>query len=337
MTNLHITNGDCAANILKASGLEGDVLPWRDPMHHGPFVPSHDLDAVSKVRARYLAGAPDAYEDVARSFRLRDAHLRAANRYGEVILWFEHDLLDQLQILQLLDWFSGADLGAAKLSMICIDHFPGVEPFLGLGQLSQEQMTSLYRLRQPVTQEQFKLAVNGWAAFRSPDPTALEAFMTDDLNSLPFLRAALARHLEEYPWTIDGLTRSERQLLKIVAEGIDAPGALFVRNMECETVLFEGDLRTFKHIEDLCSAPAPLLNSEPYGVFHFPPNKTISRADLLGQRLRVTSMGEQVLAGAVESLPVMLRDEWLGGVHLSSAHPMWMWNPDQKKLRLMPI
>lgn len=36
-SQLHITNGDCAAEIIKASSLGGDVLPWRDPMHHVPL------------------------------------------------------------------------------------------------------------------------------------------------------------------------------------------------------------------------------------------------------------------------------------------------------------
>jgi hypothetical protein len=337
MTNLHITNGDSAANTLKASGLEGDVLPWRDPMHHGPFPAGHDLSAVSEMRARYLTGTPDPTDEVARSFRLRDAHLKAASRYAEIILWFEHDLSDQLQILQLLDWFSGAALGAAKLSMICIDRFPGIEPFRGLGQLNEKQMASLYGSRRPITPEQFKLAIAGWAAFRSSDPTMLEAFMADDLNALPFLRAALARHFEEYPWTTDGLTRSERQLLKLVSEGIQAPGPLFARNTDCETVLFEGDLRTFKHIADLCSAPAPLLNSEPYGAFRFPPNARISRDDLLGQRLQITSAGELALAGTLATSSPIVRDEWLGGIHFLSGQPMWMWNPDHKKIRLVTI
>jgi len=335
MTSLHITNGDSAGNILEASALEGDVLPWRDPMHHGPFPAGHDLDAVSDVRARYLAGTPDSYDDVARSFRLRDARLKAANRYSEIILWFEHDLLDQLQILQLLDWFSGADLGDAKLSMICIDRFPGIEPFRGLGQLNQEQMSGSFASRYAVTETQFKLAIDGWAAFRSSNPAALETFMAQDVDALPFLHAALARHLEEYPWTIDGLTKSERQLLKLVSAGIHTPGPLFARSMDYETVLFEGDLRIFKHIADLCSAR--LLNSEPFGTFRYPPHIQISRADFLGQKLQVTGAGEQVLAGTLRSSSAIVRDEWLGGVHLLSGRPMWMWNPDHKKIHLMPI
>ena len=141
--DLHITNGDVAANLLKTGGLDGDVLAWRDPMHHGPFAAGLDLEAASDARARYLAGPSDALDDVARNFRLRNEHLRAASRYRDVILWFEHDLSDQLQLLQLLDWFAEATLAATQLSMICIDCFPSIEPFRGLGQLNADQMASL--------------------------------------------------------------------------------------------------------------------------------------------------------------------------------------------------
>ena len=105
MVDLHITNGDSAANILKESTIRGDVLPWRDPMHHGPFPADLDLASLSKVRARYLAGPGFDAAEVERDFQLRDEHLRGATQYDRIVLWFEHDLLDQLQILQLLDWF----------------------------------------------------------------------------------------------------------------------------------------------------------------------------------------------------------------------------------------
>jgi hypothetical protein len=331
---LHITNGDAAANILKASGLEGDVLPWRDPMHHGPFVAGLDLDAVSDARARYLSEGVGAHEEVTRGFRLRNEHLKAAGRYREVILWFEHDLSDQLQILQLLDWFSDVDLGATKLSMICIDRFPTIEPFRGLGQLNCEQMAGLYPLRQAVTQAQLALAKAGWASFRSSDLKALETFLEEDLGPLPFLRAALARHFEEYPWSIDGLTRTERQILNIVSHGISGPGKVFATNMGCETALFEGDLRTFQHIADLCGARKPLLHCKPDGKFRCPPDVQISRADLLGQKLFITNTGEQVLLKQLDATSIIERDDWLGGVHLLTGQPMWMWDPVEGKCAL---
>lgn len=55
--------------------------------------------------------------------------------------------------------------------MICIDAFPGVTSFYGLGQLTPAQLASLSPDRQPVTAEQRSLG--GRAAFTSPDPQAV--------------------------------------------------------------------------------------------------------------------------------------------------------------------
>ena len=72
-------------------------------------------------------------------------------------LWFEHDLLDQLQLLQLLDWFAAAPVPSAKLGIVCIGTFPGVEAFRGLGQLRPAQMGTLLHQRAPVTPLQLDL------------------------------------------------------------------------------------------------------------------------------------------------------------------------------------
>lgn len=197
MGSLHITNGDGAANIIKECGVPGDVLPWRDPMHHGPFPAGLDLPAASRLRARYLAG-PSAEGDAdERAFELRDQQLRAASGYENVVLWFEHDLLEQLQILQLLDWFADARLDPGQLEMICINRFPGIDPFPGIGQLNPEQMASLYPQRRAISDAEMTLAKSGWQAFRSADPRDLLAFLEGDLSGLPFLQPALLRHMSE--------------------------------------------------------------------------------------------------------------------------------------------
>jgi hypothetical protein len=329
---LHITNGDHAADLLKASGIGGDLLPWRDPMHHGPFPPDLDLDAVSDVRARYLAGDHNDGA-VQRNFRERNEALRAAGRYDEVILWFEHDLLDQLQLLQLLDWFAGADLGSTRLTMICIDRFPDIVPFRGLGQLTAAQIASLLPSRVPVTPMQLAQGRDGWAAFRSTDPTTLLQFLHGELTSLPFLRAALERHFEEYPWSRDGLTKTERQIISVVSAGISAPGRIFVANMQQETVLFEGDLTTFQHIAELSRGSRPLLRSAPHGSFRLPAEGTMSRDEFLAQRVSLTRDGEFVQRGETDAWDLIRRDQWLGGVHLQTGHAMWMWDADAATLR----
>ena len=335
---LHITNGDEAAGILKSSQIEGDVLVWRDSMHHGPFPAGLDLDAASRVRARHFAGAFDLdIDEVTRDFRLRNDHLNRAAQYREVVLWFEHDLLDQLQILQLLDWFENTEAPPDKLTIICIDRFHGIEPFRGLGQLNCEQMAGLFVSRQPVSREQMQLAKSGWGAFRSDNPKDLETFMEGELTPFPFLRASLERYLEEFPWSSDGLTRTERQLLTLVSNGFSVPGKVFFENMALETALFIGDWSTFKHIEHFCNAQRPMLYCKPQGNFCYSPDSQASRDEFNRRKLSTTEAGEQVLAGRLDAAELIERDEWLGGVHIQTGRAMWMWDSSDKQLTLRKI
>lgn len=329
---LHVTNGDGAAGLLKASDLGGDVLPWRDPMHHGPFPAGPDLKALSAIRGRYLAGPDLPEKDVVRDFELRNEHLKAASRYDEVVLWFEHDLLDQLQILQILDLIGGGFAKPHALSMICIDRFNGVEGFRGLGQLDCAQIASLWPSRKEVSDAQIELAHAGWAAFCSADPRDLENFVRGDLSDLPFLAAALKRHLEEYPSPRTGLTRTEAQILRLVADGVHSPVALFVQNMDLETTLYMGDWSTFSRIDVLCSGAHPLLTCNPEGRFRHPPDETLPPEAFGAQQLHLSEDGEAVQAGARSAEPLIARDEWLGGVHLKSGAPMWMWDSDMSRL-----
>ena len=332
MADLHITNGDSAAELIRASAIPGDILAWRDPMHHGPFPGGHDLARLSRIRAQYLAGLGLDADTVQRDFAQRDTKLQSAGTYDRVILWFEHDLLDQLQLLQLLDWFSRHDLAGTRLEIICINTFEGVDPFRGLGQLTPEQIGSLFKCQSAVTTAQLELGRDGWAAFRSDDPRDLIGFLERDLSPFPFLRAALERYIEEFPDHESGLSRTERQLLRLIGDGCRAPGQLFVRNMELETALFLGDWRTFSVINDLCTAAEPLARCD-RDPFEYPPEMSISRDAFQAQRLSLTRVGQAVLVGRSDAFACLKRDCWLGGVHLQSGISMWTW--DAKKRRFL--
>jgi hypothetical protein len=325
MKTLHITNGDGAAEIIKQSTVAGDVLPWRDPMHHGPFPARLDLHQLSRIRATYLTGPDMDIADVERGFQLRDTHLEAAPRYDHVVLWFEHDLLDQLQILQLLDWFADAKMGDTTLELICVDSFPGIENFRGIGQLDTVQMASLYAQRHRVSPETLAKAKLGWAAFRHDDPRHLLEFTYGDLTGLPYLKNALFRHFEEYPKANTGLRRTEQQLLLLAQDQICDPVELFLQNMNFETALYLGDWTTFSTLNFLCNAA--LMQCQPDPFWH-PPHTKEQRQTFRAQRLGITDLGRRILAGEQDAFGCIKRDLWLGGVHLQSDQSLWTWDPD---------
>jgi Domain of unknown function (DUF1835) len=233
---LHITNGDCAARVL-AQVVSGTILPWRDVLHEGPVRAGLALEELSRERAAFIAqagwGQP---EKILEAFRSRDAAFRRAGQHDEIVLWFEHDLYDQLQLIQVLDGLS--ELRGPPVSLVCEAEY--------LGTMAAERVSELFALRNPVTRRHFREAKAAWAAFRSANPKDIENVKP---AALPFLSAALRRQLEEFPWVTDGLSLLERRVLDALRPGALAFAQIF-RKVE-EVPAFLGDAVLAWHLERL--------------------------------------------------------------------------------------
>jgi hypothetical protein len=288
---------------------------------------------MSRVRARFIAGhlSAEPFERVMAEFRRRDSVLKAFRRRKEVTLWFEHDLYDQLQLVQLLHWFALRQPAGTRLKLICIAEFPGVERFRGLGELTPSQIAALYDGRKEIPPEQLKLGDRGWEAFSSDRPLRLQELMREDLSLLPYLRPALLRHMEQYPSTRDGLSRSERQILETVGAGVNELGAAYrVSHVDREERPFMGDWPFLLHVRYLCDGTEPLLE--------FEDGRRLSRADgpphaeeFWKRRVRTTEPGRKVISGQVDRLRYQSIDRWLGGVHLQG-EPAWRWGHRRREL-----
>ena len=182
-----------------------------------------------EVRSRFLAGPPDSdgrprgtsepARDPVNDMRQWRAAIARHELYDELVLWFEHDLFDQLNLIQLLAWIHARLPEGKPVSLICINAFPGRPHFKGLGELTAEELGPLIGTRQPVGRAQFELALRAWDAFRDPAPETLDRLRREDSTPLPYLAAAIARFLQDYPWTSDGLSRTERRLFELASGG----------------------------------------------------------------------------------------------------------------------
>lgn len=304
----HITNGEIAGRRLQRA-FPGDVcLSWADVLHDGPVPAGLDLDQLSVVRAYFIAERGwGAIAEVLRDFARRNQTLRESAAASNVVLWFEHDLFDQLQMLQVLDWFSGCDRGPKQIELINIDSFPGIDPFYGIGQLSPEQMREAISLRSRVTDEQFALARSAWAAFRAPSPEPLNALVRQSCDALPFLRPALRRLLEEYPSATNGLARSEQQLLRAAAKVATRERTpIFSDAQNEEDAIFMGDWSAYWRLDRLANAREPALR----------------RVD--NEAFSTTDFGYRLLSNEADWIESNSIDLWIGGVHLLGDR--WRWN-----------
>src|SRR5688572_6552709 len=154
-------------------------LPWRDVLHEGPVSAGLSLEELSRERAAFIASAGwGAAPKVLEEFQTRDAAFRRAGDHDEIVLWFEHDLYDQLQLIQVLDGLSG--LRGPPVSLVCEPEY--------LGPMAPERAAELFSLRNPVTRRHLLEASAAWNAFRSANPRELEAVKP---TAFPFLEAAL--------------------------------------------------------------------------------------------------------------------------------------------------
>jgi hypothetical protein len=279
---LHVSNGD--ATDLPGTGLAPRLVYWRDVLHEGP-VPAVPPAELRQIRADFLlqSNVDDRAEGL-RMFAERDRALEA-NRDGEYVLWFEADLYDQLQIIQILDRLAGLGVHAERVTLICIGEHAGIARFGGLGELTAEQLRELPATNAcaRLTPDALQVATRAWAAFRAPTPDHLPAVAATRSGDLRFLGEAFDRLSREYPSTRDGLSLTERRVLAAVADGAPDAGTAFVRAGARETRPYLGDTWCFAMMDRMADGPAPLLHLEPANR---PADRTTA--------LRLTDTGAQV-------------------------------------------
>jgi hypothetical protein len=345
MSILHVTNGDSARVLMERSGVPGTFIAWPDLLHEGP-TPLVSGEEWRQVRSRYLVsqayGDPGAsVEEMLHRYREGDAALDSYSRHDELVLWFEHDLFDQLLLIRHLWWLGAANgakgaegakgaKGAAaegattRLSLVCGEQY--------LGLLRPEEFPVLFAARKPITANQARIGTRVWEAFCAPDPMGLLAFSAaerppaddaDDADDaeMPYLSGAIRRHLEEFPWAANGLARSERQILQVLSEGLRTPEEAFVEASRLEDRIFMGDLSFGTILRRLAGCPRPLIAADVQPRPGRLPTGTLA----------LTHDGAAVLAGRADHVALNGVDRWLGGARLTSGS-CWRWDDGRQTL-----
>src|SRR5688500_2330473 len=235
---LHILNGDAPRPAMEQSSVPGTLSAWPDVLHDGP-TPLATGEEWIRARCGYLDSiVPVEADELAEQYRATDAVLESWRERDEVVFWFEHDLFDQLLLIRHLWWLTtnAADRARSntRFSLICGTDY--------IGLLKPEQFGPLFQARRPITAEQIAIGSAAWAAFCSGTPTKIEPFAAKHHDSLPYLAPALRRVLEEFPSTVNGLARSERQILDVLSEGPRTAEQAFVAASRFEEAIYMGDL-----------------------------------------------------------------------------------------------
>ena len=258
---LNIINGDGAGNCLRKSGISGDVLVCRDLLYDGPRAPGWPEESNLRERAIFLAaltGGGMTEETILEALQDHYRQLSAADRYENVVLWFDGCLCDQAMLVHTLVCLQ--HLGLAQAELICIGSFDGIVPFNGLGQLKPHQLASLYEKSRPVTAAQFEYAAVVDRAFADRDLVLLGELSQDADAPLAFMPGAVNRWLQEQPDPETGVGRLESLVLRALFEGCHTPGEIFSRVAAGdESPQFWGDTILWQKINGLADRKPPLV------------------------------------------------------------------------------
>jgi hypothetical protein len=303
---LNIVNGDVAAGIMKKAHINGDFLPWRDFLHEGPVPKRFSLSQLSKIRAHFIhTKGFGSIEKLEKEFKERDNQLQNYYKYIKIVLWFEHDLYDQLQLIQVLAWFHKNNKENITITLICTNSY--------LGECTAQEIAKLSRYEQTVTQNHLELATRAWLAFSESTPIPWFKLFQEETSLFPFLKESIRRMLEEYPNTKNGLSRSAHQALMIISKGEKRPKDIFENCQKYEKQKFMGNIIFWKILDD------------------FVEHNLISSKEN-GQRLQITLLGQQVLNGEINWLHIKTIKRWIGGVNISKDN-LWCWDIKKKNIK----
>lgn len=306
----HWRCGNDIEHSLRIAGFAGAFHMFDDPMVMGP-VPALPDEQYWAVRAAFISQAFGlAPQDIEQRQAIQRRALAQLDAGSELVLWCEGDAYDQLFLIRVL-----ASLHALprRLELIEIDRVPGVERFIGIGQLAPELLAWLWPQRRSLGADALALARRAWQAYTASDPSDWAHLATQRHPSLPLLGPALARQLQELPGAEDGLSLTQRLVLRILAEQGEQPaGKVFGQLMSrYEPLPFLGDQMFQALLRTMMETTHPLVVEQP------------------GKRwqerlIRITPLGERALLGQANWLDYLPAERWVGGVRILADQAPWV-------------
>ena len=251
---LHILNGDATLTPFSQTGLDGDIMVWREVFSEGPLRSKIDADfwnARSEFIKNTFNNAADGYDEKVIQ------ELGKLNRpYDEINLWFEFDLHCQVNMLGVMQVIQQqADLSAPSIYLICPESVPGVADFVGMGELNADQLEDLYDTRLHLTEYDFTIANEAWQLYVSNDTAMLQKWLNETpfWGSLHLLKPALQAHLKRLSVNEDGLSYIEQKLLFYYEQGIPDRAGLYQEFWNRSKIYGMGDAELDIYLDRLVS------------------------------------------------------------------------------------
>lgn len=214
-SQLHITNGDMFTEKLKSLKLDGDIITWREMLCEGKTETNVGSESFWKTRFEFLNKNYKVSKSWFIDKTLKEYRTLCNHKQEDrIVLWFDYDLFDQINMLAVISWLK-THRPYAEISLVSCDEDENFENLSGLGELADDQLRKLFTNRTLLTQDDIEYADYVWQLYCSDNPIRLENLK--DFSSFQFshLSGAIEAHLLRFPSIRNGLNEVENNVLRL--------------------------------------------------------------------------------------------------------------------------
>ncbi|WP_075342901.1 DUF1835 domain-containing protein [Tenacibaculum agarivorans] len=209
---LHITNGDFTTEILRNLPIEGEIITWREMLCEGKTTTDVGSEDFWKTRFDFLNSSYKITKKTFIDFTLKEYRNLCKQNQDEIILWFDHDLFCQINMIAVVSWLKRYRKGR-KITIIQTGPDENKRA-VGFSKLTQKELLKLHENRTTLTQDDIEYADYIWQLYCSDSPIRLETVHKFNPSS-PFiyLTDAISAHLQRFPSIENGLNSIENTIL----------------------------------------------------------------------------------------------------------------------------
>ncbi len=248
----HLLNGDCLADQLKETNLNGDYIICREALIDGP-IQSDNQESFWSARAAYIQ---ETYHDNAENYFSRVvsefSKIRSIPPDADVCLWFEHDLFCQVNM-----WFVMSLLYKDGIKRNISRAFPVVrdanDVWKGFGIADAAMLEQAFAQRVILTDDDLRLGNDLWKAYCAHDFNALKELAASESKAFKFLPEVCKAHIERFPEEENQLNRPERVLVELIVQSNGDFAEVFAAFSQREGIYGFGDLQVRAMYDKLIS------------------------------------------------------------------------------------
>ncbi len=318
MNSLHITNGSCAAELVKQAFKlsKNELLTINDLLCCGLIGDINKVKTWISDRESYwhniltLTGN-DVFpmSNFPRDFYFNYSDINEAK---QVNIWLGTSLGDQMMLAFVVAFFKAHSFDLSKINIYQFEkHCSKNFSIAGLAMLSPSELLEQLKTVQPfnLSGSMVEYLTNGWQALTEKTPSKLLTFLTIKNTKLTLFSQALNRLIKRFPDYKTGLSIWEQRILnaalgqeqkatKIIGQLLSIPDELDL----------VGDLYLFALIKKLASnqlnKPLLQLNN--------------NHSAMTETKVSITHFGKAVLAGKSNHVKTNGINRFIAGIHLSS-------------------